>query len=107
VSDRHDDDLDHAHHGRVPEHGHGPLPGEAPRIWDNPQNVRRLLWVVYGISAVLVLLDFVVDREIHHPWESFPAFYAIYGWAACVSLVIVAKQLRKVLIRSEDYYDAL
>ena len=32
--------------------------------------------------------------------------YGIFGFVACVALVLIAKQLRKVLMRREDYYDA-
>ena len=32
-------------------------------------------------------------------------FYAFFGFIACVALVLIAKQLRRVLLRREDYYD--
>ncbi len=32
-------------------------------------------------------------------------FDAIYGFVACVGLVIAAKGLRVLLMRDEDYYD--
>jgi hypothetical protein len=32
-------------------------------------------------------------------------FYAIYGFVACVILVLVAKEMRKLVMRDEDYYD--
>jgi hypothetical protein len=38
-------------------------------------------------------------------WEKIPAFYAIYGFVACVVLVVIAKRMRKVVIRKENYYD--
>jgi hypothetical protein len=37
--------------------------------------------------------------------EMFPTFYGLYGFVSCVLLVVAAKELRKVLMRSEDYYD--
>lgn len=76
-------------------------------IWDDPRNVKRFLWVIYAICAGLVIADFIVHRHLVHPWEGLPGFYAIYGWVACVTLVLVAKQLRKILIRAEDYYDGV
>ena len=39
------------------------------------------------------------------PVEGWFGFYALYGFVACVLLVLVAKQLRKILMRDEDYYD--
>ena len=32
-------------------------------------------------------------------------FYAIFGFTACVTLVLIAKQMRRILKRKEDYYD--
>ncbi len=74
-------------------------------IWDKPENVDRFLRVFYFLCVVLVLLDFVVHRHVGHPWERFSGFYAVYGFVSCWTLVIVAKLMRKVLMRGEDYYD--
>ena len=60
--------------------------------------------VFYALCAALVALEAVVHRHAEHAWEGFFAFYAIYGFVACVVLVLVAKQMRRVLVRREDYY---
>lgn len=83
-------------------HGKGP---EKSHIWDKPGNVQRLLNVFYALCVILVLLDLVVHRHIAHPWERLFGFHALYGFVACWSLVVVAKLMRKVLMRAEDYYD--
>lgn len=74
-------------------------------IFDKPQNVRRVLWALVAICIVTIGADFVYHRHIVHPWEGVWGFYAIYGFVACVVLVLVAKELRKLLMRAEDYYD--
>jgi len=80
-------------------------------LFDDPKNVKRLLRGFFGICIVLVVID-LVDfalhlhlRHVDHKWEGLPGFYAIYGFVACVLLVVIAKQMRKVLMRGEDYYD--
>lgn len=73
--------------------------------FDKPENVRKLLRVFYVICGLLVLVDFIVHRHIYHDWENIPAFYAIYGFVGCVVLVLIAKEMRKFLMRGEDYYD--
>ena len=78
---------------------------EKTYLFDNPRNVSRLLSGFYVICGALLLADFVVHRHIVHSWEGFPGFYAIFGFVACVMLVLIAKQMRKVLMRKEDYYD--
>lgn len=79
---------------------------EKQHIFDNPRNIKRLLRVFFGLCAVLLLLDFVHHRHMIHDWEHLWGFYGIFGFVACVALVLAAKALRKILMRPEDYYDA-
>lgn len=78
---------------------------EKVHLFDRQENVERLLRVFYAICILLALADFVLHRHIGFDWEKIPAFYAIYGFVACVLLVLIAKQMRKILMRREDYYD--
>ncbi len=76
-----------------------------PDFFDKPENIRKILRVFYAICILLVVADFIVIRHIYHRWENIPAFYAIYGFVGCVILVLIAKAMRKVLMKEEDYYD--
>ncbi|MEM7257690.1 MAG: hypothetical protein AAF404_09905 [Pseudomonadota bacterium] len=78
---------------------------EPEDFFDKPENIKKMLKVFYVICGLLVVADFVVHRHIYHDWENIPAFYAIYGFVGCVVLVLIAKEMRKVLMRREDYYD--
>ena len=78
---------------------------EKTHVFDKPENVRR---VVHNLTVLCVLLlgaDFFVHRHITHPWESMWGFYAVFGFVACVVLVLLAKEMRKLVMRDEDYYD--
>lgn len=71
---------------------------------DNPKNVKR---IVHGLVACCILLfglDFILHRHTQHPLEEIPGFYALYGFVACVILVLLAKELRKLIMRGEQYY---
>lgn len=74
-------------------------------FFDKPANVKRFLTGFYIICGLLVVADFFVHRHIGFSWEEIPAFYAIYGFVACVVLVVLAKEMRKFVMRKEDYYD--
>ncbi len=74
-------------------------------FFDKPENIKRVLYVFYTLCVILVLADFIIHRHIGLVWENIPAFYAIYGFVACVALVVVAKLIRKVVMRKEDYYN--
>ncbi|GHA17611.1 hypothetical protein GCM10008090_29150 [Arenicella chitinivorans] len=78
---------------------------EPQGFFDKPENISKMLKVFYVICGLLVIADFVVHRHIYHDWEKIPAFYAIYGFVGCVVLVLIAKEMRKLLMRGEDYYD--
>ena len=68
---------------------------------ENRKKVRRYFFISLGI---LLILDPFIHKHAEFPWESVPAFYAVYGYAACVSLIFIAKGLRRLVKRDEDYY---
>ena len=74
-------------------------------FFDDPRNLKLTLRVFYGICAGLLLLDVFYHRHVIHAWEDLFGFYALFGFVACVALVLGAKEMRKVLMRDEDYYE--
>lgn len=83
-------------------------PGKPPvyaHVFDNPLNVKRAIYVLFAVCGFTFVLDFLVYRHVDHPWEGMFGFYAIYGFVACVILVLAAKEMRKILMRKENYYD--
>ena len=78
---------------------------ERKHFFDEPRNVKRVLRVFYVVCAGLIALDFVHHRHVIHEWENLWGFYGIYGFIACVILVLAAKEMRKLVMRGEDHYD--
>jgi sterol desaturase/sphingolipid hydroxylase (fatty acid hydroxylase superfamily) len=79
---------------------------EKKYLFDDPKNVKRLLGCFYASLVVLLLIEFLLHKHPHFGWEAWPEFFAVYGFVACVVLVIVAKYfLRPLVKRDEDYYD--
>ena len=78
---------------------------ERKHFFDDPGNVKKVLRVFYVVCALLLLADVVYHRHVVHAWEGVWGFYAGYGFVACVLLVLIAKEMRKLLMRREDYYD--
>ena len=91
-----------------------PEQSDKKHYFDAPVKVRKFIRF-FIISCVFVfLLDVVFFVEHKHlsfhgedefPVERWFGFYGVYGFVACVLLVLIATQLRKVLMRGEDYYD--
>jgi hypothetical protein len=80
-------------------------PEQKQHQFDNPRNVSLVIRCLYIICILLFLLDFILHRHVTREWESFTGFYALFGFTACVTIVLTAKQLRKILKRKKDYYD--
>ena len=93
--------MSHEHH----EHDGAP---KEPIGWmDKPHVVKRLFTIFYVICGVLIVAELILGRatEHPHPYEGPFGFHAVYGFLSFWFLVLVAKPMRKLLIRSEDYYE--
>ena len=76
-----------------------------PHRWSVPPRVvNAIVYALYGVCALSVMLDFVIHRHEKLAFAASFGFYAWYGFVACVGLVLAAKGLRRLLMRSEDYY---
>jgi hypothetical protein len=86
------------------DHGKGKDPGKR-HVFDDPRNVKRVIHALYVLCGVSVLAEFFVERHVEHPWEGAFGFYSVYGFVGIVVLVLLAKELRKIVMRKEDYYN--
>lgn len=82
-----------------------PDPHEKTYWLDDSRNVDRLVHGFYVVCGLLLVIDVFVPKHGPFPIEHIYGFYGIFGFIACVALVLIAKQLRRVLMRPEDYYD--
>ena len=81
-------------------------PKTEKRYWlDEPRNVTKIYYALLAACAALFLADFLYAKHAKFKLEDVFGFYGLYGFVACVLLVLIAKELRKVLKRPEDYYD--
>jgi hypothetical protein len=76
------------------------------RRWlDEPRNVRRIVYGLYLVCGMLLLADLLYVKTSHFSFESWFGFYPVFGFVVSFTLVLTAKQLRRVLRRDEDYYE--
>ena len=79
--------------------------GEPQRWLDSPRNVNKIVYALYAVSALLLVVDPLIHKHGPFAIEHWWGFYGIYGFVGCVFLVLAAKELRKLVMRGEDYYD--
>ena len=82
-----------------------PPPDDKTYWLDHWRNVRKVLWALYVACAVLIGLDFLYVKHTAFGFEGWFGFYGAYGFVCCVLLVLIAKELRKLISRPEDYYE--
>ena len=82
------------------------MDNEKKYIFDNKKNVQRVLYGLFCTLILLLALEPFVHKHSYFAWEKWFGFYAVYGFVACVLLVLAAKYiLRPFIKREEDYYD--
>jgi len=79
---------------------------QSKKYWlDKPQNVSRVFHALWIACGLLIAIDLFLHRHEYFDFATAFGFHAFYGFFACVALVLIAKQLRRLLMRDEDYYD--
>jgi len=72
---------------------------------DRPKNVRKVYFGLWIFGLAWVAPDFFLHKHEDVAFAATLGFYAVYGFFACVALVLAAKGLRRILMRPEDYYE--
>lgn len=70
-----------------------------------PRTVRGLWMTFVAVLVLVVLAQLVVEVEPHFGVDGWFGFGAVFGFASCAVMVIVARALGLVLKRRESYYD--
>ena len=76
------------------------------KLFDDPKNVKRLLVIFFASLVVLLIVDFFIHKHADFHWEEAPNFFAVYGFVSCVFLIFIARILRPMIMRDEDFYES-
>lgn len=80
-------------------------PNEKSYWLDRKENVAKVYYTLCALCVALFFFDFFYHEHAAFAVEEWFGFYAIYGFVGAVVLVLAAKQLRRILMRSEDHYE--
>jgi hypothetical protein len=76
------------------------------RDWlDDMRNVHKIFWALVLVCVALFLADALYEKHVILSFEEWFGFYGLFGFFVSFALVLIARELRKVLMRDEDYYD--
>lgn len=69
-----------------------------------PSTIRLLWWVFGVVLALSVGAQLIIKVKGYFGVDGWLGFGAVYGFGACLAMVLVAKVLGWVLKRPADYY---
>lgn len=82
------------------------------RTWwiARPENTDKIWYGLVAVCIILILTDFGYHGFLHEKhgyfvFETAVAFHALYGFGAFVFVVLLGKELRKLIMRTENYYE--
>ena len=63
--------------------------------------------IAYGALIILIVVDFIIPRhEIHFFGDNIRGFWSLFGFIACVLIIIISKWIGRLgLMQDESYYD--
>ncbi len=74
-------------------------------LWvDKPGSANKIFWGLAVGCVLLFLADFTYKKYGNFNIETLPGFYGILGFVAFIVLILIAKTLRVLIKRPEDYY---
>ena len=74
-------------------------------LWvDKPGSANKIFWALVIVCVLLFLADFTYAKHGHFEVEDLPGFYGVFGFVMFTALILIAKGLRVLIKRPEDYY---
>ena len=71
---------------------------------DKKGSDKKIFWALALVCVVVFLLEWTYEKHPHFGVEGVNGFYAFYGFIMFTGLILVAKGLRVLIKRPEDYY---
>ena len=72
---------------------------------DKDGSVDKIWYALLILCFMLTVADLFYEKHPHFEIEKWFGFYSGFGFVFSVGLVLGAKELRRILMRKEDYYD--
>ncbi len=74
-------------------------------LWvDKPGSANKIFWALAVVCGLLFLVDFTYEKHGYFHIEHTPGFFGAYGFIMFTGLILVAKGLRVLIKRPEDFY---
>jgi hypothetical protein len=93
-------------HGHGDDGAEGGAKDDGKHYWlDDMRNVHKLFWALVVLCILLFLSDAFYEKHVVFEFEHWFGFFGLFGFTLSFALVLTARELRKILMREEEYYD--
>ena len=63
--------------------------------------------IAYAVLILILVIDFFIPRhEIHFFGDGIPGFWSLFGFVACILIILISKWIGQLgIVKDEDYYN--
>ena len=63
--------------------------------------------IAYAVLIFIIVMDFFIPRhEIHFFGDGIPGFWSIFGFIACILIILISKWIGRLgIMQDENYYN--
>lgn len=63
--------------------------------------------IAYAMLILIIVIDFFIPRyEIHFFGDEIPGFWSLFGFVACILIILISKWIGHLgIVQDENYYN--
>ena len=63
--------------------------------------------IAYAVLIFIIVIDFFIPRhEIHFFGDEIPGFWSLFGFVACILIILISKWIGHLgIMQDENYYN--
>ena len=63
--------------------------------------------IAYAMLIIIIVVDFFIPRhEIHFFGDRIPGFWSLFGFVACILIILISKWIGHLgIMQDENYYN--
>ena len=63
--------------------------------------------IAYAVLTLIIVIDFFIPRhEVHFFGDEIPGFWSLFGFVACILIILISKWIGHLgIMQDENYYN--
>ena len=63
--------------------------------------------IAYAALILIIVIDFIIPRhEVHFFGDGIPGFWSLFGFVACILIILISKWIGHLgIMQDENYYN--